>query len=59
MRAVCTKAFRDLEAGVMREEGDTFEVSPERFERLKASRYGQLVKEAPKPKRARRATEEE
>jgi len=59
MRAVCTKAFRDLEAGVMREEGDVFEVSPERFKRLKASRYGQLVKEAPKPKRARRATEEE
>lgn len=59
MQAVCVKPFRDLDAGVMREEGDIFEVSPQRFDRLSATRYGKLVEEAPKPKRTRRAKPKE
>jgi len=59
MQAVCVKPFRDLDAGVMREEGDIFEVSPQRLQRLNGTKYGQLAKEAPKPKRTRRAKQEE
>lgn len=59
MQAVCVKPFRDLDAGVMREEGDIFEVSPQRFDRLNTTRYGKLVEEAPKPKRTRRAKPKE
>jgi len=45
MRAECIKGFRDLKEGVLRKEGDTFDVTAERFEELNASKYGQLVRE--------------
>lgn len=47
MRARCTKAFRDFSCGVLRDVGDTFDVTPERFSELRATRYGALVEEVP------------
>lgn len=45
MKAKCIKGFRDLKAGVLRSEGETFEVTAERFKALNGSKYGQLVRE--------------
>lgn len=55
MRAKCLRDFRDLDAGVLRKEGDVFEVTPERFDSLNSTKYGELVREvrARKPKEAK------
>ena len=45
MLVECTKLFRDLEKGVLREEGSTFEVTRERYKAINSSGYGQLVRE--------------
>lgn len=37
--------FRDLREGVMRREGDRFEVTRERFREINSTKYGKLVKE--------------
>lgn len=47
MLAECVKPFRDLDAGVLREAGDRFEVSPDRLRRINATRYGELAREVP------------
>lgn len=47
MVAECIVRFKDIDAGVLREAGDRFEVSPERFAAINGTRYGQLVKEVP------------
>jgi len=39
----CIKRFRDLDAGIFREEGDTFEVTEERYQAINTAGYGQLV----------------
>lgn len=50
MKAKCLKDFRDLDAGMLRKAGDTFEVTPERFKTLNSTKYGQLVREV-KPRK--------
>jgi len=45
MTAECTVRFLDIEANVMREGGDRFEVTPERFEAINGTEYGELVRE--------------
>lgn len=47
MIAECVCGFRDLEAKAMRKAGDRFEVTPERFKALNATKYGILVREVP------------
>lgn len=39
----CVRRFRDLEAGTFRKEGDTFEVTEERYQAINTAGYGQLV----------------
>ena len=39
------KRFKDIDAGVLRDAGDRFEVSPERFAAINGTRYGSLVTE--------------
>lgn len=43
MLAECTRRFLDRDAGVIREAGDRFEVTPSRFEEINATQYGTLV----------------
>lgn len=60
MIAKCVSEFMDLKAHKLRKEGETFEVTEERFKAINATRYGTLaveVKEAPK-KPKRKSTEE-
>lgn len=45
MIAECVVRFKDLEARKMREVGERFEVSAERFKALNSTRYGQVVRE--------------
>lgn len=45
MTAECIVRFLDIEANVMREGGDRFEVTPERFEAINGTEYGELVRE--------------
>ena len=45
MLAECVRDFRDLDCGALRRAGDRFEVSPERLERLNATKYGELARE--------------
>lgn len=45
MLAQCVVSFRDSEAGVLREAGERFEVSPERLEQINATKYGTLAEE--------------
>ena len=45
MTAECTVRFLDVEANVMREVGDRFEVTKERFEAINGTKYGKLVRE--------------
>ena len=71
MLAECVVAFRDLDAGVLREVGDRFEVSPGRLASINSTKYGELAREVPeegvagtpevssgstRPKRPRRTT---
>jgi len=60
MFAECVRAFRDFTHG-MREEGERFEVTEERFAQINGTRYGQLVKAVDaveRPKRRRRKDDE-
>jgi hypothetical protein len=45
MLVECIVGFRDLDAGILRDAGDRFEVSPERFAALNGTKYGKLVSE--------------
>lgn len=54
------KTFRDLKEGTVREAGDTFEVSVDRFAQINGTKYGKLVEAKPEevaeqPKRQRRS----
>lgn len=46
MIAKCVKEFMDLKAHKLRKEGETFEVSEDRFNSINATRYGKLVENA-------------
>lgn len=68
MTAECIVSFKDIEAGRLREAGERFEVTPERFKAINSTRYGILVKEvdepteetkSEKPKRTRRTKTQE
>lgn len=48
MLALCVKGFRDLKAGKFRDEGETFEVTPERLSAINSTRYGELAVEVEK-----------
>lgn len=43
MRVKVARAFRDIDAGVLRGEGDEFEVTPSRLEAINSTKYGKLV----------------
>lgn len=58
MRARCLIRFRDLETGVLHEVGDVFEVTEERLEVMRASRYGVLAEKVETPKVAEKAPQE-
>lgn len=45
MIAECVVRFKDLEARKMREVGELFEVSGERFKALNSTKYGEVVRE--------------
>ena len=47
MLVEATCKFKDLDCGVMREEGDRFEVSPARLAVINGTRFGQLAREVP------------
>lgn len=49
MLVKCNRRFRDFEAGVIREEGDEFEVTEKRYEAINGAGYGQLVQIIQKP----------
>jgi len=64
MTAECIVTFKDIDAGKIREAGERFEVTPERFHAINSTKYGTLVKEVDepvdeKPKRTRRAKVQE
>lgn len=46
MIAKCISEFMDLKAHKLRKEGETFEVSEDRFKAINSTRYGRLVEEA-------------
>lgn len=46
MLVKCITEFMDLKAHKLREEGETFEVSEDRFKAINSTRYGVLVEEA-------------
>lgn len=50
MTAECIVTFKDLEAGKLREVGERFEVTPERFKAINSTKYGTLAKEVETPK---------
>lgn len=50
MTAECTVKFLDIDANVMREVGDRFEVTKERFEAINGTKYGKLAREV-RPRR--------
>jgi hypothetical protein len=57
MLVLALKTFRDLKERKLREAGDVFEVTEERYKEINGSRYGQLVgpkPEEPKPRRRRK-----
>ena len=70
MLAECVVKFLDLDTGELRDEGERFEVTPERLSAINSTKYGQLaveVEEKPtetatepqKPKRRGRRTKTE
>jgi len=69
MKAVCIRTFMDVETGELREEGTSFDTTPERLSAINSTKYGQLAAEveekaaeassAPqKPRRRTRRTKE-
>lgn len=44
MLVECIRDFKDMAAGVMRHQGEQFDVDEGRYKALNATRYGQLVK---------------
>lgn len=69
MKAICTRTFLDVETGELREEGTTFDVTPERLSAINSTKYGQLAAEVEekaaeaasatqKPRRRTRKTKE-
>lgn len=65
MLAECIVRFKDIDAGVLREVGDRFEVTKERLEAINGTKYGTLAtevaepqNEAPKRRTTRRKAEE-
>ena len=61
MLALCVRRFRDLETGKLHDEGDTVEVTKERFDAINDGGYGVLLSavqatetasEAPKRRKA-------
>ncbi len=48
MKVIAILPFDDLQEGVSREAGDSFEVTEERFEEINSTEFGQLVKPAGK-----------
>lgn len=43
MRVKCIRTFRDFEAGRVRDSGEEFEVTPDRFKAINGTEYGTLV----------------
>ena len=58
MKVKCIKTFRDVQEGVTRSVGETFEVTTERFRAINATKYGQLVQEVRQRRRKPAETEE-
>jgi len=58
MRVKCVKAFRDFAAGRLRDGGEEFDVSPDRFEAINGTRYGVLVEALEAPETAENPEEE-
>jgi hypothetical protein len=57
MRVRCVKAFRDFGAGLVRSEGEEFEVTPDRFDAINGTRYGTLVEAMEDPDAAEKPEE--
>lgn len=45
MRVKALKRFKDLDAGLFRDEGEEFNVTPKRFEAINGTKYGALVEQ--------------
>ena len=58
MRVKCIRTFRDFDAGRVRDSGEEFEVTPERFEAINGTRYGTLVEALEDPDTAEKPEEE-
>ena len=58
MRVKCIRTFRDFDAGLVRSEGEEFEVTPDRFEAINGTRYGTLVEALEAPETAENPEEE-
>ena len=57
MRVKCKRIFRDFDAGLVRSEGEEFEVTPDRFDAINGTRYGTLVEALEDPKAAEKPEE--
>lgn len=57
MRVKVARAFRDVDAGMLRDEGDEFDVSPSRFEAINSTKYGELVSLVETPAEGEQAPE--
>ncbi len=57
MRVVALRKFKDLEAGVVRQEGAVFEVTGDRYTEINSTMHGALVEpiEEPEPEEEREA----
>lgn len=58
MRVKCIRTFRDFDAGCVRNSGEEFEASPDRFEAINGTRYGVLVEALEAPETAENPEEE-
>ena len=45
MKAECITKFKDIDAGRIREVGERFELTPERFKAINSAGHGKLIRE--------------
>lgn len=58
MRVKCIRTFKDFDAGRVRDSGEEFEVSPDRFKAINGTKYGVLVEALEVPETAEKPEEE-
>lgn len=54
MQVIALRGFLDRETGAERHRGEAFECTPERFKALNSTKWGALVRKAPKKDKERK-----